>query len=699
MPGSDAGLRSPPGGDERERLLRLLGSLGDALAAGGGSTTVLQAICQALVDQLGAAFARIWTTEAGGEMLVLRASAGMYRHLDGAHSRIRVGDLKIGQIASECRPFITNELAGERWVSDPDWARQTQMTAFAGHPLLAEGRMVGVLAVFSQSELSAEVLHELGSIADTVAQFVDRERTAAMLRERDEQYLRIFEATLDGLLIAEPESGLVIEVNAALGQIYGKDPEEIRGQRLEALIHPDDRGTLLGLRAAARAGNDFGSRFRGVSAAGDTIHCQLKATTLLHGGRQRLLCVIRDVTEEAMAYQLLEQRLEERHEVTALLEASIVGGASVGELRGLLNLVLPQVEAIIDHSAAALLLVEGDQLVPVAYRGPLPSDEALAMRIPLQHSVSYQHFLRHPGEPLIVDDLWSDEPAARAFRASRYLGPLNPAYHGSRSVLAVPLQVGDHLIGILRVDDREPGRFGRRHREFLLGLANQAALAIDDVRLYQEARGRAVLEERQRLSRELHDSVSQTLNAITLAADAAGRQALAEGAPLPLRQFFEFVAANGRAAADEMRSLIFELRPELLEREGLMVALEQQVAALRARHDLTFEFARGEEPSASPAAKEALYRIAQESLRNAVRHSGAGRVTLALAAEAGTLLLEVSDDGHGFEASAPHPGRLGLRSMRERAAAAGGHVEVVSAPGGGTRVVASVPVTHTVELR
>jgi signal transduction histidine kinase len=281
---------------------------------------------------------------------------------------------------------------------------------------------------------------------------------------------------------------------------------------------------------------------------------------------------------------------------------------------------------------------------------------------------------------------------ARAFRASQYLGPLNPAYHGSRSVLAVPLQLGDRVIGVLRVDHREPGSFRSRHREFLVGLANQAALAIENVRLYQEARGRAVLEERQRLSRELHDSVSQTLNAITLAADAAAREALAAGAPLPLHQFFEFVATNGRAAAEEMRSLIFELRPELLEREGLMVALDQQITVLRARHEVAFEFTRGEEPSASPAVKEALYRIAQESLRNAVRHAGAATVTLAVSGGEGDLVLEVSDDGRGFDASAPHPRHLGLRSMGERAAAVGGTVEVVSAPGAGTRVRARVPV-------
>jgi PAS domain S-box-containing protein len=695
MPGSDGGFSSPPGRDGRERLLRLLGALGDALAAGGGSRTVLQAICQALVDELGAAFARVWTLESDGQMLVLRASAGLYTHLDGEHSRIRVGDLKIGQIASQRRPFISNDLPGEHWISDPNWVRETRMKAFAGHPLLAQGRVVGVLALFSQQEFSSEVLSELGSIADTVAQFVDRERTAAMLRERNDQYRRIFEATLDGLLIADPESGLVIEVNAALGQIYRRDPEQFRGQRLEALIHPEDRGALLGLRAAAQAGGDFQTRFRGISWAGDTVHCQLKATTLVYGGRQHLLCVIRDVTEEVIAYRLLEQRLEARQDVTALLDGSAVGGASIGELRGLLNLVLPQVQTVLDYAIAVLFLVEGDQLVPVAYHGPLRSEEAFALRIPLQHSVSYQHFQRHPGEALIVDDLWSEEPAARDFRASQYLGPLNPAYHGSRSVLAVPLQLGDRVIGALRVEHREPARFRPRHREFLVGLANQAALAIDNVRLYQEARGRAVLEERQRLSRELHDSVSQTLNAITLAADSAGRQALAAGAPLPLRPFFEFVATNGRAAADEMRSLIFELRPELLEREGLMVALEQQITALRARHEVAFEFTRGEEPSASPAVKEALYRIAQESLRNAVRHAGAATVRLAVAAEQGDLVLEVSDDGRGFEASAPHPRHLGLRSMRERAAAAGGTVEVVSAPDAGTRVVARVPVSYT----
>lgn len=154
----------------------------------------------------------------------------------------------------------------------------------------------------------------------------------------------------------------------------------------------------------------------------------------------------------------------------------------------------------------------------------------------------------------------------------------------------------------------------------------------------------------------------------------------------------DYVLSLAEAGLAETRALIFELRPESLETEGLVAALQKQAAALRARHEIEVEAILCDEPEASPEAKEAVYRIAQEALHNTVKHARAGRVKVGMVCSPGMLALEVSDDGVGFDLDEDFPGHLGLRSMRERAARLGGTIELESSPGAGTRVRARIPV-------
>jgi signal transduction histidine kinase len=154
----------------------------------------------------------------------------------------------------------------------------------------------------------------------------------------------------------------------------------------------------------------------------------------------------------------------------------------------------------------------------------------------------------------------------------------------------------------------------------------------------------------------------------------------------------DYILSLADAGLAEMRALIFELRPESLETEGLVAALEKQAAALRARHEIEVTTTLCDEPQAPLEAKEAVYRIAQEALHNTVKHARANSVGLELVCTEGSLTLEVSDDGVGFDAGGEFPGHLGLRSMRERAQRLGGTLKVESSAGGGTRIRALIPV-------
>jgi signal transduction histidine kinase len=220
--------------------------------------------------------------------------------------------------------------------------------------------------------------------------------------------------------------------------------------------------------------------------------------------------------------------------------------------------------------------------------------------------------------------------------------------------------------------------------------AEQARRRERETRLLSErAQELASLQERQRLALELHDSVSQTLYGISLGAHTA-REAI-ESDPGEAIAPLEYVISLAEAGLAEMRALIFELRPESLASEGLITALTKQVAVLRTRYKLTVDAQLGEEPALSLERKHALYRIAREALHNIVKHAHASTVLLRLDRQDDELVLEVRDDGRGFDPAGPFPGHLGLHSIQERAARLGGTCSLESAPAQGTSLRVRIP--------
>jgi signal transduction histidine kinase len=223
--------------------------------------------------------------------------------------------------------------------------------------------------------------------------------------------------------------------------------------------------------------------------------------------------------------------------------------------------------------------------------------------------------------------------------------------------LAVPLILKEELIGLLSISWHEPDHFTSRQAELVLALAGQA-VAIGNARLYGQAQTLAALQERQRLARKLHDSVSQMLYSIALSARTA--RILLDRDPTQVGDVLDDVLGLAKAGLAEMRALISELRPESLETEGIVAALTKQAASLRVRHDLEAETDLCPEPDLPLETKEELYRIAQEALHNIVKHARASRISLRLADSGTDILLEVGDNGIGFDPAAPFPGHLGL---------------------------------------
>ncbi len=267
---------------------------------------------------------------------------------------------------------------------------------------------------------------------------------------------------------------------------------------------------------------------------------------------------------------------------------------------------------------------------------------------------------------------------------------LRPMLPGAKSEMAVPMVARDQLLGVLDVQSPEADHFSDADIRVMSVLADLIAVALQNARLYHQGQELAALEERNRLARELHDSVSQAIYGIALGARTA--RALLERDPSRLAEPLDYVLSLAEAGLTEMRALIFDLRPESLENEGLVTALTKQAASLQARHGIQVQIELGEEPALPLEVKEMLYRIAREALHNTVKHAQATQIMLQMQHKPDCIELEIADNGIGFDTSGEFPGHLGLQSMRERAARLNGTLAIESRVGTGTRIAIQVPV-------
>ncbi len=379
--------------------------------------------------------------------------------------------------------------------------------------------------------------------------------------------------------------------------------------------------------------------------------------------------------------QLKELVAERTRELSTLLETSNTI-ASTLELQPLLRVVLDQLQAVVQYTGATILSLEGEDLVALGHSGPLSAEQVAQLRLPVVQAVGYQE-IRRRGGPVIVDDVQSDSPEAQTYRELA-LPTLDAIFAYARSLLLVPLIVRERLIGLVRIDSDQPHFYTQRDAQLALAFANQAAAAIENARLYDQARDLATIEERQRLARELHDAVTQTLFSASLIADAlpdAWRQS-----PEKAQRGVEELRLLTRGALAEMRTLLLELHPAALAEKPLGELLRSLCTSVTSRTRIPIELDVTGDVLLAPDIQIALYRVTQEALNNIAKHAAASQVRITGRCGPDRVELRITDDGRGFEPSAVAPGSLGLGIMRERAASIGATLHVESRPGAGTEL-------------
>lgn len=252
--------------------------------------------------------------------------------------------------------------------------------------------------------------------------------------------------------------------------------------------------------------------------------------------------------------------------------------------------------------------------------------------------------------------------------------------------LGMPITDGEEILGELFLANSAAGGFTEDDEELLRVLAAHAAIALVNARLYERSRELSIMEERHRIARELHDSVTQKLFSLRLTVEAVDPGADTAGHLATVRQ----LAAE---VTEELRAIMVGLRPADLHGDGLAAALRKQAELLDRAHGAAVRF-HGTPPRRLPSDREeALYRVAQEAVHNALRHGTPTTVDIELSTSDASVVLVVRDDGQGFEPGPPGADRrrLGLASMRDRAEAVGGRLTVRSEPGRGTTVRMEVP--------
>ena len=394
---------------------------------------------------------------------------------------------------------------------------------------------------------------------------------------------------------------------------------------------------------------------------------------LIHGIANQIGVAI----ENSRLYDI-EHRRAEQFRVIGEVSRQITSILDIEELlREITRLVATSFGYYIVHIG----MIEGGDLV---FRGRAAGDRPhpYDFQSPVHLQIGSQGittWVASHGEPLMVPDVRQD---------ARYLSVRGMPE--IRSELALPIRGRGELIGVLDIESDRLNAFDDEDIAILQSLANQAGVAIQNARLYEQARQLAVLEERQRLARELHDSVTQEIYGVTMFAEAAGRL-LTQGEIEQAADHLRDLQASAHEALAEMRLLIYELRPPVLEQVGLEGALRARLEAVEGRSGLDTHFMSEGQIEFEREIQENLYGIAREALNNSLKHARASTLNVSLEAGRSSIRLEISDDGLGFDPNGDyHEGGMGIRSMEERAAQIGGQLSISSKPGEGTNVVVEV---------
>jgi PAS domain S-box-containing protein len=498
----------------------------------------------------------------------------------------------------------------------------------------------------------------------------------------EEEYRNMFEAASDGLVIYDINLDAVVEANPAACEMHGYTRQDFIGLNPAVFMLPDSHALFKEQARVAKPGSVSDSLIIHLRRDGSPFHVEVRRSMIHYRGRPCLLSVIRDVTQRIQTEKTLSGQIEARMREQATLLAISHTLASTLEFQP--DLILDQLREIINYTHGGLFVLEDSMLVTLAIRGAPQWEGSLPFRIHLQGPETLSG-LFNGHRPIRIADIWSDHPQAQFLRSLMDDGAA-ALLEGMQSWMWVPLAVRGRIIGGMGIAETRKNYFTAHDADLALSVANQAAITMINAELYKDAQTLAVLEERQKLARNLHDAINQSLFSAGLIAEVLPR--LWEREPEEARRSLEDLRRLTRGALAEMRSLLVELRPSALTDTDLADLLRLLGNAFTGRTNVPVAVSVTGEGALPAEAQVVLYRICQEALNNIAKHAKATTVDIDVLHEPGALELHIRDDGRGFDSAEPSPpGHYGLSMMHERAATVGARLTVTSQPGHGTELV------------
>ncbi|MBE2238252.1 MAG: PAS domain S-box protein [Caldilineaceae bacterium] len=493
------------------------------------------------------------------------------------------------------------------------------------------------------------------------------------LQDAQTQISTLFDSSPLGICVTTLE-GTILGANRALQRIAGYAEEELLQSDVRAFYaHPEQREPLLNQLHSAGFVSDYGILLRRHN--GSPFYANLNLSRLEMGGQEVMVGIIDDITEQVQAREAL-----------AALNQVSVELAAISDLQTLLEQALQHLHKVLDFQHAVLLLVNDDEKASTTLYAYLAAarSPALTTHVAPVNSWSFLRTILDIRVTTYVPDIRADATVQAALDSLEIEG-WAAVLKASRSWLCTPLIVGERTLGMLNLVHDAPDHFAARTIDVARTFTNQLAVVIDNVHLNEQALRAAAADERSRIARELHDSVTQTLFTASM---------MAESTPLIWeknqsigRQNMHKLSLLLRSALAEMRSLLLELRDDALPPQELGQLLTDLADATRARGNATVSTYFKEVDKVPTVVTMTFYRIAQEALNNIIKHAEATKVELTAHTDLDGLTLRIRDNGRGFDPQAIPAGHIGLSIMAERVEKIGGNLQIQSAPGRGATIL------------
>ncbi len=533
-------------------------------------------------------------------------------------------------------------------------------------------------------------------IERAIAYAIERHQNESALRKSEENYRSLIEDAFNNASIAVfilDKDFKIVWINYA-AEVYfdikretavGQDMRDLTRDHIQHLCEDPESFTTWILNSYEQKDTDTrrdchilpGSAYaeRWLEHSSRPIHSGMYA-----GGRIVQYTDVTDLKRTQQAERVQRILAEALRDTGSALTSTL-------DLDEVLDRVLENIERVLLHDAANIMLLENDKVYIARQQGYVngtETEKSTKKNMPLQEA-AYLTTMLSTGVSLISHDVRIDPQWASSEESHRWC-----AYLGT------PIYLQDNIIGFINLYSDSLDFYTDIDAEWLEAFAKQAAIGIQNARQHQQIRELSTIQERQRLARELHDSVTQALFTTTVMADSALRQWKVN--PNKAHSLMTQVLQLATAALAEMRVLLLELRPQALVQVSFEHLIQQLLASLKGRKQITIDTEIDTIPVLPADVKMSLYRIAQEILNNLVKHSGATHTKIQVKNQPDKLTLTIQDNGIGFDLDQVAPSQLGLGMMYERANIIGANLQIESIAGQGTQITVTWPYEMQGEL-